>query len=247
MSVEGAQSEPSNVNLYNQIIDDTRKRHRLVSAHWELTYRCNEKCTHCYLDVLPPNAKVPGELTTDECFRILDEMADLGVLNLTLSGGEIFARHDFFPIAEYARIKGLLLRLFTNGILIKAEMADRIAALHPYAVELSLYSTRAKVHERITQVHRSWELTMRAFRLLHERGVRTVMKTPLMRENVREIFALEELAKELGAQFKYDPTITAKDSGALDPLEHRLTFADLVWLFQQKIDPAAWVNREIKP
>ncbi len=245
MSVEGPRLEPTTANAYNQILANTQQRHRLLSAHWELTYRCNEKCTHCYLDVLAPYAPAPDELSTDECFRIIDELAALGVLNLTVSGGEILVRRDFFKIAEYARSKKFLLRLFTNGILIKPAVADQIAALHPYAVELSLYSTQPEVHDRITQLKHSWELTTRAFRLLRERGIRTVMKTPLMKENVREIHALEDFARELGAQFHYDVTITPKDSGGVAPLQHRMSDEDLRWLFHETIDPSLWVDRNV--
>ncbi len=190
---------------------------------------------------------MPGELTTDECLRIIDELAELGALNLTLSGGEILVRRDFFQIAEYARAKRFLLRLYTNGILIKPALADRIAALHPYAVEMSIYSTKPDVHDGITRVSRSHELTLRAMRLLKERGVRTVMKTPLMHETVREIRDLYALAKDLGAQFRYDITITPKDNGGLEPLKHQMTYEDLVWLFREEIDPALWVNRDVKP
>lgn len=245
MSVSGPESQPAVSNPYNEILAQSERQHRLLSVHWELTYRCNEKCSHCYLDVFAPNAKVPGELSTEECFRVIDQMAELGVLNLTLSGGEILVRRDFFQIAEYARSKKFLLRLFTNGILIKPEVADRIAALHPYAVEISLYSARPDVHDEITQRKRSWELTTRALRLLSERGIRTLIKTPLMRENVRETDAIEALAKELGAQFKYDITITPKDSGGLEPLKHRLTYAELVEFFRHHIDSSLWVDRAV--
>jgi radical SAM protein with 4Fe4S-binding SPASM domain len=247
MSVEGPALEPASPNLYQQIVARTQKQHRLFSAHWELTYRCNERCTHCYLDVLPPSANVPGELTTQECFRVVDELATLGALNLTFSGGEILVRRDLFEIAEYARSKQFVLRLFTNGILIKPAVADRIAALHPYAVEISLYGVDAGSHEFITRQPRSFELSIRALRLLRERGVRTVMKTPLMHHNVYQYHALQSLSEELGAQFRYDITITPQDTGGLSPLQHRLTDDDLLWLLREVIDPALWVNRTVAP
>ncbi len=247
MSVEGPASQPGEANLYEQFVAQSGKTHRLLAAHWELTYRCNEQCTHCYLDVFAPNSVVPGELTTEECFHIIDELAELGTLNLTFSGGEVLTRRDFFQIAEYARAKRFLLRIMTNGILIKPAVADRIAALNPYAVEMSVYSTKPAVHEKITRIHRSHELTLRAMRLLHERGIRTVMKTPLMRENVREIHELRALAQELGAQFRYDITITPKDNGSLAPLQHRITYDDLVWLFREEFQPGTFQYRELKP
>ena len=243
MTVEGPGQEQDLSNPYAQILARSEKQHRLLSAHWELTYRCNVKCTHCYLDVLPPRANVAGELTTDECLRVVDELAELGVLNLTFSGGEILVHRDFFRIAEYARSQRFLVRLFTNGILITSAVADRIAALHPYAVEISLYSTLPERHDRITGLQRSWELSTRAFRLLHEKGVRTVLKTPLMRENAAEIDRLESFAHELGAGFRVDTTVTPKDSGDFSPFAHRASFEQLVRYFESHIEPPTWLDR----
>src|SRR5271168_2045220 len=69
-----------------------------LSVQVDLTYRCNEQCVHCYLD-----HDDHGEMTTAEIKHLLREMADAGVFILTLSGGEIFLRKDFFEILEYAR------------------------------------------------------------------------------------------------------------------------------------------------
>ncbi len=188
MTIEGPQSEPekSPQNPYKQFLRKAGQDHRLMSVHWELTYRCNERCSHCYLDVMNPNASAHGELTTEECFSVIDQISELGALNLTLSGGEIFVRRDWYEIASYAHAKRLMLRLFTNGIMIKPQIADKIAGLHPYSVEVSLYSTKPEVHDGITGIQHSWELSTRAIRLLRERGVRTMVKTPQMRENVAE-------------------------------------------------------------
>ena len=247
MSVEGPSLIPEVQTPYDHIVAQTRKHHRLFSVHWELTYRCNQTCSHCYLDVCPPQSAAPDELSTTECCRVIDELAALGALNLTLSGGEMLVRRDWFDIAQYARTRKFLLRLFTNGILVTPRIADQMASLHPYAVEISVYGADAETHERITRRARSFELTMRAFQLLRERGVRTVFKTPLMRENVRQFHALRALADSVGARFRYDITITAKDNGSRAPLAHRLTYDDLVWLFREAIDPALWVERKLTP
>lgn len=246
MSVEGPFPEHNLSSAYQDILRKVEAQHRLFSVHWELTYRCNEKCTHCYLQVYASHETVPGELTTDECFQVVDQIAEVGALNLTLSGGEILVRRDFFEIAQYARQKRLLLRLFTNGILIRPQVADRIAALHPYAVEISLYSARPELHEAITRRRNSWRLTIQAIRLLRERNVRVIVKTPLMRQNVREIDELQRLAQELDADFRYDMTITPKDGGGMEPLQYRLRYEDLLWLMHRQIDASLWVNRLVK-
>ena len=245
MSVNHLAGDSRHSSIYEHLLAETASRHRLFSAHWELTYRCNERCSHCYLDVLPANAEATGELTTAECFRVIDELAALGAMHLLFSGGEILARQDFFQIAEYARSKRLLLRLFTNGLLITPHVADRIAALHPYAVEISLYSVNPATHDKITGRERSWELTTRALGLLRDRGVRTKMKVPLMHETVHEVRDLEKLAARLGAQFRYDTTITPKDDGSRAPLQHRLTYEELVELFREILDAEAWARRRV--
>lgn len=247
MSIEGPSPIPEARTPYDHIVAQTRQHHRLLSVHWELTYRCNEQCSHCYLNVRSPHSPAPDELTTAECRRVLDELADLGALNLSLSGGEILVRRDWFDIAQYARSHKFLLRLFTNGILITPRVADQIASLHPYAVEISVYGADAETHERITRRARSFELTMRAFQLLRERGVRTWFKVPLMRENVRQFHALRALAESWGAVFRYDITITAKDDGGRAPLQHRLTYDDYLWLFREVMDPTLWVERKMTP
>ena len=90
-----------------------------LSVQLDLTYRCNERCVHCYLD-----HDDHGEMTTAEIKHLLDEMADAGVFILTLSGGEIFLRKDFFEILEHARRLMFCVKLKTNAVLIREREAD---------------------------------------------------------------------------------------------------------------------------
>jgi len=234
-------------DLLQQIIARSQAQHRLYSVHWELTYRCNERCTHCYLNILPAKRRAPGELTYDECCAIIDQAAEEGALEITFSGGEVFVRRDFLSIAEHARSRRFAIRIFTNGTMITEPMADRVAALHPLRVELSVYGKDAETHDLITRIPGSFNLTMRAFRLLRERNVRLRCKTPLMRENVRQFHQLRALAESLGAEWKYDITITARDGGDRAPLRHRLTDEDLLWLMRETMDVEMWKRRLNQP
>lgn len=233
-------TEKPKLNLYDEIVNRTRKQHRLLAVHWEMTYRCNERCTHCYLDVLPPGAKVPGELSTEEAKAVIDDLARLGALTITFSGGEIFVRQDVFEVAQYAREKGFAVRFFTNGILIKPPVADKIAAVKPVVVELSVYAADAETHDAITQVPGSFELTMRAIRLLTDRDVRCIMKTPIMRENIDQVDQMRDLAHEMGISFQYDLTIVPKHTGDLSPLQHRPTDDQLLAFLRRRISPESW-------
>jgi radical SAM protein with 4Fe4S-binding SPASM domain len=214
---------------------------RLLSVHWDLTHRCNERCRHCFLPVSPPDdaAVARRELTTGEALALIDQFAALGVLYVTFSGGEPLLRDDFFILAEHVRRRRLALRIYTNGTLLVAspaqpmgpDPADRLAALHPLAVEISLYAARPAVHDAITGVEGSWAATVAALRRLHARGVHTVCKTPLMRPNAAELPAIAALAAELGARFQPDPLLTAgvgeTPAQRRAPLALRLRAADL--------------------
>lgn len=234
-------------DYYRQIIAKTAQQHQLLSVHWELAYRCNLRCTHCYV-VKPsdPGFKAPRPaLSTEECQNIIDQLADENVLNITFSGGEPLIRSDFFEIACYARRKRFAIRIMTNGTLITPEVADSIAALYPVSVEMSVYGVQAETHNGITLIPGSFERTMRAFRLLDERAVNTCVKTPLMKENITEFNEIRALAEELGAAFRYDITITPKDDGCMLPLRHRLSDEDILWLFRQEMTNE-WKPRQLK-
>src|SRR5437016_13973140 len=84
-----------------------------LNVQLDLTYRCNERCIHCYLD-----HHDHGEMSTAEILDLLDQLADAGVFFLTLSGGEIMVRADFFEILERARALTFSVKLKTNAVLI---------------------------------------------------------------------------------------------------------------------------------
>ena len=84
---------------------------QLYSVQFELTFRCNEKCRHCYC--VTDDRK---ELSTEEIKRILDELYEMNVFEVTFTGGDLFVRQDAFEILRYARSKAFLVTIFTNGI-----------------------------------------------------------------------------------------------------------------------------------
>jgi radical SAM protein with 4Fe4S-binding SPASM domain len=179
-----------------------------LAAHLDLTYRCNERCIHCYLD-----HDDAGEMTFAEIDRLLGEMATAGVLRLTLSGGEPLLRKDFFAIARRARELAFSLKLKTNGILIKETEAAALRELCLESIQISIYSNRAEVHDAITKVHGSLARSLKAARFLLAQGLRVEFGNVLMRENARDYPAVQALARELGAGFTIDPTITPHLNG----------------------------------
>jgi AdoMet-dependent heme synthase len=173
------------------------------SVHLDLTYRCNEKCVHCYLD-----HHDHGELTTAEIKNLLAEMAEAGVFILTLSGGEIFLRKDFFEILEYARELTFCVKLKTNAVLIREEQAERLRQIGVESVQVSIYSYRPEVHDAITKLPGSLRRSIAAIRLLKSQGLKITIANVLMRINVEDIHGVRALAEELGVECTLDPTVS---------------------------------------
>ena len=177
-----------------------------LSVQVDLTYRCNERCVHCYLD-----HEDHGEMTTAEIKNLLDEMAAAGVLFLTLSGGEIFLRKDFFEILEYARELMFAVRLKTNAILVREREAERLRELAVENIQISIYSHRPEIHDAITKVPGSLKRSIDAIRFLKSYGLKTIIANVLMLQNMQDYPGVQALAKELDVEFTIDPTITPED------------------------------------
>ena len=179
-----------------------------LGAQLDLTYRCNERCVHCYLD-----HEDHGELTLAEIKDLLGQLADAGVFFLTISGGEIFLRPDLFDILAHARKLLFSVKIKTNGILIRESQARRLADLSIEGVQISIYSHRPEVHDGITLVPGSLERSIRGARLLKAAGVKVTFANVLMRQNVDDYLDVKALAEEIGAGFNVDPTITPMMDG----------------------------------
>jgi len=179
-----------------------------LGVHLDVTYRCNERCVHCYLD-----HDDYGEMSTAEILDLLDQLAEAGTFFLTFSGGEVFMRMDFFRLLEYARSLLFWVRVKTNAFMIREKEADRLRELALDAVQVSIYSHRPEVHDAITKLPGSLERSVAGLRLLHERGVKTIIANVLMRQNLQDYPGVVALAKELGATYTIDPTITPMMDG----------------------------------
>lgn len=179
-----------------------------LSVQLDITYRCNERCVHCYLD-----HHDHGEMTTSEIKSLLDELSDAGVFILTLSGGEIFLRKDFFEIVGYARRLMFCVKLKTNAVLIGKRQAARLRDLAIEAIQVSIYSHRPEVHDGITLVPGSLKRSLDAIRFLTSQGLKVTIANVLMKQNRSDYAGVQRLAEELGVEFTIDPTITPMMDG----------------------------------
>ena len=223
--------ERSYANFSRLVHEEVNPKRIPVNGTIEVTNRCPLDCAHCYnnLPMHDPSAR-RAEMSLQEHQRLLDELAELGCLWLLYSGGEIFARADFLEIYRYAIHRGFLVTLFTNGTLITERVADALAELPPFCIEITLYGRTRKTYEALTGVPGSWARCMRGIHLLLERRLPLKLKTVAVSINRHEIGEMRQFAQELGCEFKFDPMINPRIDCSSSPLAVRLTPEEIVML-----------------
>ena len=193
-------------------------RHPL-SGTLELTFRCNFKCVHCYLQ-----GQSAPEMDLDSIYRLLDELAGAGCLGLALTGGEPLLRPDFKDIHQAAIKRGFLVAIFTNGSLIDDELADFLAANPPRCVEVSLYGGDERSYRAVTGSGKNFQQVLSGLDRLLERDVTVMLKAVLLKQLEDQVDNLRELGRRRGLDVRLDPGLDLtleKDTGPwnlrLDP------------------------------
>jgi Fe-coproporphyrin III synthase len=190
---------------------------------WNLTRTCNLKCIHCYTD--SEAKKYPNELTTDECKKVLDDLAEFKVPAVLFSGGEPLARNDVFELAHYARARGLHVVLSTNGTLIDREVAQRFVELKFAYIGISLDSAIPAVHDEFRGQKGAFEKTMRGFRHCVAAGQKVGLRLTLTRHTARDLDRIFDFIEKEGIDracfYHLCPAGRGKSLSALSAKESR--------------------------
>jgi heme d1 biosynthesis radical SAM protein NirJ len=159
---------------------------------WNLIRRCNLTCLHCYS--ISTDIDFPGELSTDEVFRVMDDLKAFRVPALILSGGEPLLRRDLFEIAARSKAMGFYTALSTNGTLIDAPLAARIAATGFDYVGISLDGVGA-THDRFRHMQGAFDRSLAALRMLRDGGVKVGVRFTLTEGNAADFEPLLDLVE----------------------------------------------------
>ncbi|MCX8011588.1 MAG: radical SAM protein, partial [Desulfobacterota bacterium] len=180
----------------NQLRQFIKLKEVPFSVVFEITNQCDLQCVHCYQE-----NKKKKELTLNEIKLILDDLANIGTMKLTLTGGEPFLREDFVEIYQYCIQKRFATTLFTNATLISPEHKKILLKNPPWAVECSLYGATANTHELITGVNGVFEGTLSNIKWMVSKGIRVIIKSIILSLNFNDLNALAQLCDKLGITF----------------------------------------------
>jgi pyrroloquinoline quinone biosynthesis protein E len=163
----------------------------------ELTHRCPLQCPYCSnpLELV----RASGELATAEWCRVLDEAAELGVLQLHLSGGEPAARPDLEPIVAHAQTLGLYTNLITSGVLLDERRVEALAQAGLDHVQLSLQAAEAATADRIGGHRGGHGKKLALARTVRRVGLPLTVNAVVHRQNLDQLDAMIALAVALEA------------------------------------------------
>ena len=201
-----------------------QRKPRLASLQFELTSRCNERCIHCYI---PNGKKNAGFDMSFERFKyILDQYAEMGGLQVTLSGGEALMNKDIVKMLWYCREKDMQISLLTNLISLKKELIPILKDVNLSLIQVSLYSMDAEKHDSITTVKGSFEKTKTAIEKLHNADIPVQISCPIMKANKDGYDEVMKYAQRLRMKAQTDYIMMAQADLNTSNLANRISIEE---------------------
>lgn len=195
-----------------------------LKGTFELTARCNFNCNMCYVHLNEQQIKSIGcELSNEQWLEIARQARDAGMLYLTLTGGEVFARPGFRELYEQLHQMGFLLQILSNGYLIDEDVMEWLGELQPYTLRFTLYGASNETYERVCGVKDGFDRVSHAVDLVTNAGIPFYMVSTLVKENVQDLEAMQRFANEKRVELVVTPSVVKPVRGATqDALAHRL-------------------------
>lgn len=195
----------------------------ILKASFELTGQCNVNCKHCYAFV----ERKKATLTLAQCKAVIDKLVEIGVIYLTLTGGECTLHKGFVTLYKYAISKGMYVSLITNGTLIESKGLIKVFKQHPpYYIKLSLYGPDPTTHEAITRVKGSFHKTWKAILALQKNKINFYVGCLAFKETLTRLPTLFEMAKKHKIPIRFYWGFIKTRSGDKTPLGYRIEKTD---------------------
>ncbi len=195
------------------------------NLYLEITRRCNEHCVHCYI---PEEQRRSGAfMPLDDAKNYLDQAKELGVWQISITGGEPFLHPQISEILEYARKKDFIISILSNLSLLKPHHIPLLKKVIPSQIQVSLYSLNAEVHDSITGLVGSFDKTMAALNMCIENDIPVQVNCPIVKQNKNDFTQVLDWAKQYGIKANTDFYIMAQTDYSLKNLENTLPKKDV--------------------
>lgn len=212
-----------------RMLSDHFKEHpHLVSLQIETTTRCNERCVHCYI----PHPDKIREMNVEMYADVLRQADKMGLLNLTLSGGEPMSHSHFCELLRIAGQFDFSVSIMSNLTLLNDEILDVMKKIRVGSVAVSLYSMRPEIHDSITLLPGSQEKTLCAIEKLIENDIPVQINCPVMKENSQDADGVLTWAAAHKIHAVTDTVMMARYDRSNDNLEHRLNLEEIAPIIQ---------------
>lgn len=221
-------------NTQDYMLEATRDYTRLNSIQFELTSRCNERCIHCYIPNGKKNAGFDIPLTKVK--SIIDEFAEMGGLQVTLSGGEVFLHKNIMEIVQYCREKDMMVSVLTNLVALRDEQIPLLKDANISLLQTSLYSMDPAVHDFITTVPGSQMKTRAAIEKLVAADVPVQISCPCMKANYKGYREVLKYAQSLRCKAQTDYIMMAEADHNTENLANRLSIEETEELLRDIIE-----------
>jgi radical SAM protein with 4Fe4S-binding SPASM domain len=194
-------------------------RPHLTALQIELTSRCNERCVHCYI----PHENKISDIEPALFYDVLDQCRDMGLLNLTLSGGEPMLHKNFTGFLRRAKDYDFAINILSNLTLLNDEIIAEMKANRLSSVQVSLYSMKPEIHDSITKLPGSFEKTKNAILRLIENDIPLQISCPTMKRNKNCYVDVLNWAHEHKARAITDYIMMARYDHSTGNLDNRLS------------------------
>ena len=197
--------EQNTTTVERMMLSRAATKGRPLNGSLELLPLCNMNCDMCYIRMSPEEMKKSGRLhTADEWIRLAREMEEAGVLFLLLTGGEPLLFQDFRRLYQELRQMGMILTINTNGTLLDEEWADFFGKYKPRRINITLYGSDDTAYEKLCHYPGGFSRTVRAIRLLRERGVDVKINGSVTKDNRDDMEAIYHIGRELDVPVHMD-------------------------------------------
>jgi len=203
----------------------------LTSFQIELTSRCNERCVHCYM----PNESRGNDIDQALFYSVLDQCRDMGVLNLTLSGGEPLLHKNFLDFLRTAKAYDFSINILSNLTLLNDEIIAEMKANRLSSVQVSLYSMKPEIHDSITGLPGSFEKTKNAVLRLINNDIPLQISCPTMKQNRNCYVDVLTWAQEHKVRAVTDYIMMARHDRSTGNLDNRLSLEETAGLINEII------------